>query len=237
MKFPTSLIKGKLARRYKRFLADVTLEDGTLVTAHCANPGSMMGLKDPGLTVWLSPSTNPKRKLKYSWEMVESPISGCPALVGVHTNITNKLAEEAIQAGKIPELDGYDILRREVKYGQNSRIDLLLQHIGKPDCYVEVKSVTLMRQPGRAEFPDAKTVRGTKHLGELSTMIAEGHRAVMLYLIQRPDATSFGLCNDIDPDYVQAFGKARKSGVEMLCYDCDLSLSGIEVNHPVPLQL
>ncbi len=237
MKFPAPLLKGKLVERYKRFLADITLEDGSMVTAHCANPGSMMGLKSPDMTVWLSPSNNPKRKLKYSWEMVESSISGAPVLVGVHTNITNKLAEEAIQNQKILELTGYGTLVREVRYGQNSWIDLLLTQPNKADCYVEVKSVTLMRQAGFAEFPDAKTIRGTKHLGELSDMVSQGHRAVMLYIIQRPDAKSFSLCQDIDPDYLRAFQKARKAGVEMLCYDCTLSPQGIEVNRSIPIYL
>ncbi len=234
MKFPNPLIKGTLIKRYKRFLADVALEDGTIVTAHCANPGSMINLKDPDMTVWLSPSTNPKRKLAYSWEMVESTISGNTALVGVHTNITNKLAEEAITSGIITELSDYQTLKREVKYGQNSRIDLLLSDAHKPDCYVEVKSVTLMRQPPLAEFPDAKTVRGTKHLAELSTMVSQGKRAVMLYIIQRQDAQSFALCTDIDPDYVQAFAQAKQAGVEMLCYHCNLSTTKIEVVKAVP---
>ncbi len=232
MDFPSPLLKGTLVKRYKRFLADVILQDGSEVTAHCANPGSMMGLQDPGMTVWLSPSTNPKRKLKYSWEMVEVGFS--PTLVGIHTNITNKLAEEAILSGKIPELAGYTELRREVKYGKNSRIDLLLEDQGKANCYVEVKSVTLMRQPGLAEFPDAKTVRGAKHLAELSDMVAQGHRAVMLYVVQRADASSFDLCRDIDPSYGQAFDAARAAGVEMSCYHCTLSTRSIEVVKAVP---
>ncbi len=190
------------------------------VTAHCANPGSMMGMKEPGLGVWLSQNDNPKRKLKYSWELVE--IDG--ALVGVNTGFANRIVEEAIEKEAVPELNGYDSMRREVAYGENSRIDFLLQNQNvKASCYVEVKSVTLSRQNSLAEFPDAVTARGTKHLTELGEMVRQGHRAVMLYLVQRTDCTRFRLAGDIDPAYKSAFDAARAQGVEALCYTCHMS--------------
>ena len=179
MRFPDPLLKGTLQKRYKRFLSDVTLATGEEVIAHCANSGSMMGLKEPGLEVWLSPARNPDRKLKYTWELVRIG----DGLVGINTMLPNRIVEEAVGSGHITELTGYSNVRREVKYGKNSRIDLFLQEDGRPDCYVEVKSVTLRREEA-AEFPDAVTARGTKHLGELSDMVANGGRAVMLYLVQ-----------------------------------------------------
>lgn len=181
MKFPAPLQRATLIQRYKRFLADVKLDDGTIVTAHCANPGSMMGLKDPGMTVWVSPASNPKRKLKYDLQLVEADNT----LVAINTGNPNKLVEEAILDGTIAELKGYDTLRREVKYGVNSRIDILLSSAGKADCYVEVKNVHLLREPGLIEFPDSVTARGAKHLEELGDMVEKGHRAVMVYLVQR----------------------------------------------------
>lgn len=231
MKFPTPLIKGTLIKRYKRFLSDIELEDGTVVTAHCANSGSMMGLKEPGYNVWLSESDNPKRKLKYSWELVETET----AMVGINTSHPNKIVTQAIENKKIPALLGYEIIRNEVKYGKNSRIDIFLQNEDKADCYVEVKNVTLLRTKGQAEFPDAVTTRGTKHLNELMDMVAEGHRAVMFYLVQRNDSTTFNVAADIDPDYANALKKARACGVEVLCYDCVLSPEAIEINRPIEI--
>ena len=216
MKFEEPLLKATLVKRYKRFLADVRLEDGSEVTAHCANPGSMMGLTEPGSTVWLLPNRNPKAKLDYRWEMIE--VDG--GLVGINTARSNRITEEAISEGRVPELEGYETMRREVKYGQNSRIDLLLE--APERCYVEVKNVTLRRN-GFAEFPDAVTARGAKHLKELTDMVHEGHRAVMLYLVQRMDCRDFRLARDIDPDYGAAFDAARAAGVEALAYSCRLS--------------
>ena len=204
MRFPDPLIRGALIQRYKRFLADVELDTGEVVTAHCANSGSMMGLTEPGSEVWLSPARNPDRKLRYSWEMIRVG----NGLVGVHTAHPNRIVEEAVRAGRIDELAGYDNVRREVRYGKNSRIDLLLEGGGRPPCYVEIKSVTLRRER-RAEFPDAVTARGTKHLGELSDVVAGGGRAVMLYLIQREDCQAFSVAGDIDPAYAEAFARAR----------------------------
>ena len=180
MEFSAPLITGRLVKRYKRFLADVILDgDGAAVTAHCANPGSMLGLKEPGSRVWLSISDNPKRKLKYSWEIMEAD----GALVGINTAHPNGLVEEALRAGKIPQLDGFSSLRREVKYGKNSRIDILLEAEGGAKTYVEVKNVHLMRDAGLAEFPDSVTARGAKHLAEMSDRRTHwsspgGHRRV-----------------------------------------------------------
>ena len=231
MDFPKPLLTGRLIKRYKRFLADVELETGEQVTAHCANPGSMMGLTTAGAKVWLSQSDNPKRKLKYSWELLQ--VDG--AMVGINTAHPNGLVEEAIRGGVIEELAGYETLRREVKYGKNSRIDILLQDDGRADCYVEVKNVHLLRQPGLAEFPDSVTARGAKHLAELSDMVKEGHRAVMVYLVQRDDAERFMLARDIDPGYGAAFDQAMAAGVEAIAYGCALNADGIEVTGPVPM--
>lgn len=235
MKYPEPLIGGRLLRRYKRFLADVELEDGETVTAHCPNSGSMLGLCAEGSTVWLSTSDNPKRKLAQTLELVNAD----GTLVGVNTHRANAIAEEAVHQGKIPELTSYGSLRREVKYAGNSRIDLLLEDDAKPPCYVEVKSVTLRRNSGEkkgiAEFPDAVTARGTKHLHALAEMVREGARAVMLYLVQRGDCGEFRLAADIDPAYAESFEHARTAGVEILCYSCKLSPTGIILGGPLPL--
>ncbi len=235
MKFPTPLIKGTLIKRYKRFLADVSLENGDEITAHCANPGAMLGLKEPGSLVWLSPATNPKRKLKYSWELIQTNDFNKKTLVGINTSLPNKLAEEAILDGTIKELQGYKTLTREVKYGKNSRIDILLgdPETGDQNCYVEVKNVHLLRHNNLSEFPDSVTTRGAKHLKELSDMVNQGHRAVMLYLIQREDCESFGLADDIDKAYNEAFLKAIDVGVEAIAYKCKLTTTEIKVTKPV----
>lgn len=234
MKFPAPLVSGRLVKRYKRFLADVLLdEDGSLVTAHCANPGSMLGLKEAGAPVWLSQSDNPKRKLKYSWEVIEAD----GALVGINTAHPNGLVEEALQAGRIPELAGYSSLKREVKYGKNSRIDILLEGEGGEKTYVEVKNAHLMRQPGLAEFPDSVTARGAKHLVELAEMVAAGHRAAMVFLVQRPDCDSFSLAADIDPTYAAAFEASRTAGVEAYAIGCDVRLDGIDAVRPVTIRI
>jgi sugar fermentation stimulation protein A len=230
MRFPDPLLPGTLIKRYKRFLADVRLESGAEITAHCANPGSMMGLAEPGSEVWLSPARNPARKLRYSWELVRIG----DGLVGVNTALPNRIVEDAVNAQTIPELAGYAPARREVKYGRNSRIDLLLAADGRPDCYVEIKCVNLKRH-GPAEFPDAVTARGTKHLVEMSDMVAAGARAVMVYLVQREDCDEFRLAADIDPTYAAAFDDARAAGVEAVCYACRLSTEEIRVDHTLPI--
>lgn len=235
MKFAAPLIEGVLIQRYKRFLADVRLADGTTITATCPNTGSMKGLTTPGARVWLSESDSPTRKYRHTWEMIETDVGAGPVMVGINTNHPNALVAEAIAGGLMPDIGGFESARREVKYGLNSRIDLLLEDKHKGKCYVEVKNVHLLRTPGLAEFPDSKTERGAKHLAELTTMIHDGHRAVMVFLIQRPDAERFQVAGDIDPAYAAAFEKAAKAGVEMLAYRCALDPAGITVTAPVPL--
>ena len=228
MKFHAPLIKGQLIKRYKRFMADVTLANGDVVTAHCANSGSMISVDEPGAEVWLSPAKNPDRKLKFTWEMIQIKRS----LVGINTQHPNTLVAEAIVAGKVPSLTGFDNLRREVKYGNNSRIDVLLEMADGRNCYVEVKNVTMRRDLTKGapvEFPDGITARGTKHLAELSDMVKEGHRAVMFYLLQRGDADSMAIARDIDPTYGEALDKARKSGVEVIAFNCKLTPKEINV--------
>ncbi|MEX0350999.1 MAG: DNA/RNA nuclease SfsA [Paracoccaceae bacterium] len=213
MRFQTPLVPATLIKRYKRFLADCLLDDGCEVTAHCANPGSMMGLAEPGTKIWLEPNDDPKKKLKYGWRLVEHDNGD---FTGVDTSVPNKALRAALESGEISELAAYKSVRAEVKYGQNSRIDFLLTQAGLPDTYVEVKSVTLSRETGLAEFPDSVTARGTKHLGELAEMAKEGHRAIMLYLVQRTDCTRFAVAADIDPTYAAAFERAKRAGVEIL---------------------
>ncbi|MTJ83367.1 MAG: DNA/RNA nuclease SfsA [Telmatospirillum sp.] len=232
MNLPAPLHHGLLIRRYKRFLADVTLDDGREVVAHIANSGAMTGLSDPGTEVWLSRSDNPARKLAWSWELARDG----DGLVGVNTLYPNAIVAEAISAGQVPPLAGYPSLRREVPYGENSRIDLLLSSSDRPKCYVEVKNVHLKRQDA-ACFPDARTARGTKHLGELSAMVREGHRAAMLFLVQREDCAYFTPAADIDPAYADALERAVAAGVEVYCYDCRLTLESIRLNRPMPLRL
>jgi sugar fermentation stimulation protein A len=229
MQYEPPLLPGRLVRRYKRFLADVLLE-GRVETVHCANPGSMMGLAAPGARVWLSRSANAARKLPLTWELVEARAS----LVGVNTGHANRLAEEALARDRIPELSGYDARRREVACGEASRIDFLLTGPGRPPCYVEVKSVTLSRAEA-AEFPDAVTARGARHLKELMALHRQGARAVMLFLAQRGDCRQFEAAADIDPAYAAQLTAARAAGVEILAYGCRVSPEAIEVADPLSL--
>ena len=232
MDFPDPLLRGTLVKRYKRFMADVVLESGDTVTAHCANTGAMLGVQNPGSEVWLSPARNPDRKLKFTWEMIRIG----EGLVGINTAHPNKIVAEAIEAGKIPELSGYEDLRREVKYGTNSRIDILLSEDGKPDCYVEIKNVHLMRDTGVAEFPDSVSTRAAKHQGELANMVEQGARSVTVYLCQREDCDSFRLAADIDPDYARAVKDAKQRGVEAICYTCALTPEAISVSHRLEMK-
>ena len=225
MRFQTDLIPARLIRRYKRFLADARLEDGREITAHCANPGSMMGLADEGMKIWLEPNDDRKKKLKYGWRLVDHENGH---FTGVDTSVPNRTLKAALEAREIDGLGEYEVVRPEVKYGEKSRIDFLLQGSG-PDTYVEVKSVTLCREPGLAEFPDSVTKRGAKHLAELSAMVAEGHRAVMLYLVQRTDCSEMSLAGDIDPTYARAFTDARAAGVEMMCLGTKITPEGVWV--------
>jgi sugar fermentation stimulation protein A len=232
MEFPQPLVPARLIRRYKRFLADVELSDGSTVTVHCPNPGSMLGLDRPGSEIWLSPATAPGRKLPYTWELIR--VDG--RLVGINTAHPNALATEAIRSGRIAELAGYAGLRREVRYGRNSRIDILLEGGRGPDCYVEVKNVHLKRTDA-AEFPDCVTVRGAKHLDELADMVRAGFRAVMLYVVQRTDCRRFAIAADIDPAYGAALKRAMAAGVEAISYACAIEMTGIGVAGPMPLDI
>jgi sugar fermentation stimulation protein A len=235
MRFPTPLIPARLVKRYKRFLADVVLDTGETLTAHVANPGAMTGLAPPGARVWLSKSADPKRKLPYSWELVEVDFGTGMELVGVNTAHPNPLVAAALAQRAIAEVAGYASVRREVKYGQKSRVDFLLEAPDRPPCYLEVKNVHLMRQPGLAEFPDAVTSRGARHLDELADMVAAGGRAVTLYLIQICSAQRFALARDIDPAYGAAFDRARARGVEAIAYRCTVANEGLDVTAPVPI--
>lgn len=229
--FTPPLMKGTLVKRYKRFFADVVLE-GTqqLVTAHCPNTGSMLGLHHPGQTVWLSPASNPLRKLAYTWELVEEDPG---VFVGANTHTPNRLVKSALEKGLIPELVGYTDLKGEVPYGENSRIDFLLTAQGRPPCYVEVKNVHY-KVDTQARFPDSVTQRGAKHMKELGLLAQQGFRAVILYVIQRQDCLSFDLAHDLDPTYAQAALQAFEHGVEALAYGCRLSPTSIVLHGRVP---
>jgi len=237
MKFPTPLISGILEQRYKRFLADVRLADGSVITVHCPNPGAMLGLKAPGIRCWISDSQNPKRKLRHTLELVEVDAPTGKVMVGINTNLPNKLGEEAIHLGLIPEFQGYSSLRREVKYGENSRIDILLENESRRPCYVEIKNVHFVREHGLHEFPDCKTERGAKHLREMANMVQNGARAVMFYIIQREDGDRFSLASDMDPHYAEAFNDARQAGVEAVAVKCKVSTDEIVASTLVPIVL
>ncbi len=235
MKFPMPLLRGRLVKRYKRFLADVALDTGETITASCPNTGSMMGLSTPGLGVWVSTNDSATRKYRHTLELVEIGAGKAVTLVGINTGLPNKIVTEAIMAGQISPLAGYATLRNEVKYGVNSRIDILLEDPTKGLCYVEIKNVHLMRQLGLAEFPDSVTSRGAKHLDELSDMVREGHRAVMVYLIQRGDCDRFSLAGDVDPGYVDAYQRGRAAGVEVIACRCSITPDAIHFDQLIPM--
>ena len=232
MIFQTPLVTGRLERRYKRFLADVTLDDGRFITASVPNTGSMLGLTAPGSRVWLSVSDAPHRKYAHTLQIVEAD----GTLVGVNTSLPNRIAEEAILNGLIPDLSGYASLRREQKYGHNSRIDLLLDDGPRQRAYVEVKNVHFIRTPGLAEFPDTVTARGAKHLNELVDVVAAGHRGVMLFIIQRSDCSRFSISGDLDPTYARAFERARTYGVEAWAVRCHITDKSIDATELVPIE-
>ena len=229
MEFTTPLIAARLIRRYKRFLADVRLPDGTEAVAHCPNPGSMMDMADEGIKIWLEPNDDPRKKLKYGWRLVEQDDGH---FVGVDTGVPNRVVGPALLAHQIAGLPPYDAVRAEVKYADKSRIDFLLSDA--VDTYVEVKSVTLSRTAGLAEFPDSVTARGAKHLEALTQMVAQGHRAVMFYMVQRTDCAALSLAADIDPAYAAAFARATKAGVQVLAYDCEIDPKGVTLRRPMP---
>ncbi len=229
MEFATPLVPARLIRRYKRFLADVVLPDGAEAVAHCPNPGSMMGMAAPDTKIWLEPNDDPRKKLKYGWRLIEQADGH---FVGVDTSLPNRIVGPVLQTNLIAGLPEYHTVKAEVKYAENSRIDFLLT--GSKQTYVEVKSVTLSRQKGLAEFPDSVTARGAKHLSALTQMVQEGHRAVMLYVVQRTDCAALSLAADIDPDYAAAFAAARNAGVQVLAMDCHIDAQGISLNKSLP---
>lgn len=239
MKFPLPLTEGRLLRRYQRFLSDVELRDGTVVTAHCANTGSMMGCADPGSRVWLSRSDDPKRKLAWTWELVEVCAGDAAYLVGIHTGRSNALVREAIEAGRLPELAGFERIRPEVAYGgaagKRSRIDLLLEAEGRPRCWVEVKNVTAAVSGGIALFPDAVTERGRKHLGEMAERVAAGERAALVFCVQRGDVMEVRPADAIDPAYGLALRQALAQGVEAYALAADPSPEGILLEYRLPV--
>lgn len=230
MDCPQPLMRGTLVSRYKRFFADVVLEDGAAVTAHCPNPGAMLGVNTPGLTVWLSKSDDPKRKLAHTLEFVE--IDG--GLVGVNTMAPNRLVAEALAADAIPELSGYASHRREVKYGEASRVDFLLEHPDRPPCWLEVKNCHLSRTQGLAEFPDCVAARSSKHLRELEAMAAAGERAMVLFVVQRTDCERFQACAELDPKFAAALDHAAAAGVEVLVYAAQMSPQALSISHRIP---
>ena len=232
MRFPTPLLEGRLLRRYQRFLADVDTAAGIL-TAHCPNTGSMQGCAEPGMRVWLSPATNPARKLAWTWELVEA-LPG--VVVGMHTGRSNALVREAIEAGRVPELAGYATIRPEVKYGEGSRIDLLLTAPGRPDCYVEVKNVTAAVAGRIGYFPDAVTTRGARHLREMSAMVAAGHRAVLVFCVQRGDVDCVRPADHIDPVYGRTLREALAAGVEVIALGATVWPAGIELERRLAVE-
>jgi len=226
------LISGVLLKRYKRFLADVRLETGEVVTAHCPNSGSMKGCAEPGRPVYLSRSNNPKRKLSFTWELIQMPGS----LVGVNTLLPNRLVREAVACGQIESLRGYPQIDREVGIGNRSRIDLMLSSGSLPRCYVEVKNCTWVHE-GIARFPDAVTERGRKHMAALEGLVGQGFRAAVFFLIQRMDAQIFRPAQELDPAYTDALRHAAKAGVTVLAYDVNLTLEDIQIRRPITIEL
>ncbi len=223
MKLDPPLTAGRLIRRYKRFLFDAYLEDGREITGSCPNTGSMRGLVEPGSRIFMSEHSTEKRKYAHAWQMIEAD----GTIVGVNSGLANRIAEKAYLAGQLTFLNGYNAYKREQNYGTNSRIDFLFSGSGLPPAYLEVKNVHFMRQAGLAEFPDTKTARGVKHLGELAEMAKSGHRAIMLYVVQRDDCNHVKICRDLDPDYATAFDTAISAGVEAYALKCSLTPSQI----------
>lgn len=235
MHFTSKLTSAMLARRYKRFLADVVFDSGDMATVHVANPGPMTGLDRPFSRVWLSDSGNQLRKFPLTWELVEADLGSGLELIGVNTTQPNQLVADALAAGQIPELRNYASVRRQVKYGGNSRIDFLLEDAAQAPCYVEVNNVHFMRQPRLAEFPDAVTDRGAAHLDELAALLTSGARALLLFIIQIASADRLAIARDIDPAYAEAFARARAKGVQALAWRCRLSDEGIDMAAPIPV--
>lgn len=232
MDFPTPLIEGRLIKRYKRFLSDILLPNGEVVVAHCPNTGSMKRCQQDDARVWLSKSNNPKRKLGYTWELVE--IDG-EHLACINTGYPNKLVGEAIQNNVVAELAGYSEQKAEVKYGENSRIDWLLTDEDGQKCYVEVKNVTLLEEDGYGYFPDAVTERGRKHLYELARMVEEGHRAVLFFCVSHTGIDSVSPASHVDAKYTLAFEEVVSKGVEVIAYKVDVTSASMVIKHVIPV--
>jgi sugar fermentation stimulation protein A len=230
MDFPRPLERGRLVQRYKRFFADCLMDDGREITAHCPNPGAMLGLNTPGLPAWLSRSDDPKRKLAHTLELVE--VGG--GLVGVNTMHPNRLVAEALALDRIPELSGYASIRREVNYGTNSRVDFLLESPDRPPCWLEIKNCHLMRTAGLAEFPDCVAARSSRHLRELAAMVEQGHRAVALFVVQRTDCAGFSACAELDPLFARTLDEVAALGVEVLVYACEVAETGVVITRGLP---
>jgi sugar fermentation stimulation protein A len=230
MLLPQPMAKGRLVTRYKRFFADVLMEDGAPITAHCPNPGAMLGLNSPGLPVWLSKSDKAGRKFAWTLELIEAD----GGLVGVNTLNPNRLVAEALAADAIPELIGYDSHRREVRYAAASRVDFLLEAPGRPPCFVEVKNVHLRRGGALAEFPDCIAARSTRHLSDLAAEVAAGARAVALFVIQRTDCETFSACADLDAKFAAGLEAAAEAGVEVLAYACAMSPEAVRIDRRIP---
>jgi sugar fermentation stimulation protein A len=230
MDFPAPLERGVLVQRYKRFFADLSMDDGREITAHCPNPGAMLGLNTPGLRAYVSRSDAPKRKLAHTLELVEAD----GGLVGINTMHPNRLVAEALAADHFPQLTGYASHRREVRYGENSRVDFLLEAPDRPPCWLEVKNCHLRRTGTLAEFPDCVAARSLKHLRELTAMVEAGQRAVMLFVIQRTDCDAFSACAELDPAYAKGLTDAAARGVEVLAYACEITTESVRVAAPVP---
>jgi sugar fermentation stimulation protein A len=232
MRIDAPLLEGRFLRRYKRFFADVELDDGTVVTAHCPNTGSLAGCKLEGAPAWLRDSQDEKRKLRYSWQAIRVGDSW----VNVDTNLPNRAVRAWIEGGKLAELDGYSSIRPEVKYGTNSRIDLLLEDSARPPCYVEVKNTTLA-EAGVAMFPDAVTSRGLKHLGELIEVVRSGARAVQFFFVSRNDVESFRPADSIDPQYAEGLREAASKGVEVLAWSTQVRRDSLRPGRQLPVEL
>jgi sugar fermentation stimulation protein A len=230
MQFPSPLARGRLVARYKRFFAEVALDDGRQVLAHCPNPGAMLGLNAPGLACWVSAADGAKRKLGFTLELVEAD----GGLVGINTLAPNRLVAEALAADAIPELSGYAEMRREVAYGERSRVDFRLSGPGRPTAWLEVKNCHLSRTPGLAEFPDCVAARSTRHLRELAAMAGQGDRAVVLFVVQRMDCAAFRACGELDPAFARGLAAAAAAGVEVLAYACEVAVDGVRIARPIP---
>ncbi|WP_026376490.1 DNA/RNA nuclease SfsA [Aestuariibacter salexigens] len=235
MQYDPPLTKATLLKRYKRFLADVQLEDGQILTAHCANTGAMTGCAEPGFTAWLHFHNNPKRKLPCSWVLAENHRG---EMIGIDTHMANELVHKALLEGRLEPLSGYDTVKREVSYGtQRSRIDFLLASENRRDCYVEVKSVTLCTDGHTGLFPDTVTDRGRKHLLELTEMARQGHRVVLIYCVQHTGIQHVSLQNTIDPAYTETLLSAQQQGLEIYAFGCELNQKNSYINQQLPVEM